>query len=106
MLNTLTPHDVARIIVMIRDERRTELTVRTFISDLDEDAQHELVAVMWIGRGAFDAEDWAEAVETATSEATTPTADYLAGTPHMAENLEAGLEALGYDVASEEYDVL
>ena len=35
-----------------------------------------------------------------------PEADYLMGMPHLAENLEAGLEALGVDVAGEEEDFL
>ena len=47
-----------------------------------------------------------EAVATATAEATTPTADYLMGMPHLAENLEAGLDALGVDVSGEEEDFL
>ena len=46
------------------------------------------------------------AVATATTEATTPTADYLMGMPHLAENLEAGLDALGVDVSGEEEDFL
>ena len=51
-------------------------------------------------------EDLQEAINTAISEATTPTADYLMGMPHLAENLEAGLEALGIDVSGEEEDFL
>jgi hypothetical protein len=39
-------------------------------------------------------------------EATTPTADYLTGMPHLAENLEAGLEAMGIDVSDVEDDLL
>ena len=34
----------------------------------------------------------------AIAEATTPIDDYLMGMPHLAEYLEAGLEALGVDV--------
>ena len=47
-----------------------------------------------------------EAINTAISEATTPTADYLMGMPHLAENLESGLDALGVDVSGEEEDFL
>ena len=54
----------------------------------------------------LEPEDFDEAVATATAEATTPTADYLMGMPHLAENLEAGLEALGIDVTGEEEDLL
>lgn len=106
MLNTLTPREIARIIVMVHDTRRSEYALRSFIADLEEEAQHELVAVMWIGRGAFEVDEFADAVRTAAEEATTPTADYLTGTPHLAEHLEAGIEALGIDVTAEELDTL
>ena len=65
-----------------------------------------LVAVMWIGRGSFEAEELEEAISTAQDEATTPTADYLIGTPHLSDNLEAGLEALGISASENEEDVL
>ena len=47
----------------------------------------------------------AEAIETATHEATTPTADYLKGSPHLADHLEAGMEALGIDASDAEDDL-
>ncbi|NKX71551.1 DUF3775 domain-containing protein, partial [Rhodobacteraceae bacterium R_SAG1] len=59
-----------------------------------------------IGRDSFDASDLQEAIATARQEATTPTADYLIGTPHLADNLEAGMEALGMDVQGAEEDVI
>lgn len=71
--------------------------LREAIDDLDEDAACELVAMMWIGRGTYDAEDWEEAVETARQEATNSTADYLVGTPQLGDFLEDGLTALGYE---------
>ena len=40
------------------------------------------------------------------AEAMTPTEDYLMGMPHLPENLEAGLEALGIDVTDAEEDFL
>lgn len=72
---------------------RTEL--RDFIEGLNEDEQASLVAVMWIGRESFEPEELDEAIETARSEKTTPTEDYLMGEPRLADLLEAGLEALG-----------
>lgn len=101
-MDQINPRQVAAVIVMARELSRAEGELRAFIDRMDEEAQAALVAVMWIGRGAFDAEDWDEAFATAQAEATTPTADYLIGTPHLADNLEAGLEALGYDAISEE----
>ncbi len=71
--------------------------LREAIDDLDDDAACELVAMMWIGRGTYEAEDWEEAVETARQEATNATADYLIGTPQLGDFLEEGLTALGYE---------
>jgi hypothetical protein len=71
--------------------------LREAIEDLDEDASVELVAMMWIGRGTYDAEDWEEAVETARQEAVNSTADYLIGTPQLGDFLEDGLVALGFE---------
>jgi len=70
---------------------------RAFVEGLNEDEQASLVAVMWIGRDTYTADDLDEAIETAKSEATTPTADYLLGVPLLSDYLEAGLEALGFD---------
>ena len=105
-MQELSPRKVAQVIVMSRELDRAEGEFRDFIEAMTEDEQSELVAVMWIGRGSFEAGDFAEAVETARAEATTPCADYLIGTPHLGENLETGLEALGYSVADEEDGVL
>ena len=105
-MQNISPRQVAAVIVMARELSRAEGELRGLIDRMGEEEQAALVAVMWVGRGAFDAEDWAEAYETALSEATTPTADYLIGTPHLADNLEAGLEVYGYDATGEEDEVL
>lgn len=82
------------------------LELREFIADLDEDEQAALTAVMWIGRGTFEAEELADAIATARSEKTTPTEDYLMGEPQLADHLEAGMEALGLSPGAEENDLL
>ena len=105
-MQTLAVSDVAQVILMSRELDRAEPELRAFIDAMDEDEQAELVAVMWVGRGSFDAEDFDEAVATAMAEATTPCADYLLGTPHLSENLESGLEALGYSALDEEDDLM
>ena len=97
---------VAQVIVMGRELDRAEGELRAFIERLNEDEAAELVALFWIGRGSFDADDWQEAVETAQAEATVPTADYLFGSPHFADHLEAGAEAMGFDIADEEDDIM
>ena len=105
-MDKISAHKVASVIVMARELDRSEPQLRSYVSDMDEEEQAALVAVMWIGRGAFEADEWGDAYETAYAEASTPTGDYLIGTPHLADHLEAGLEALGYDVAAEEEAVM
>lgn len=102
----ISPRKVVHVIFQFREGRMAEAEVHAFIDALNDDEKASLVAIAWVGRGAFEPEDYAEAVATATSEATTPTADYLTGMPHLAENLEAGLDALGVDVTGEEEDFL
>ena len=64
-----------------------------FINDMNVDEQVELVALTWLGRGTFDKEDWAEAIEEAAGEHNNHTAQYLLGMPQLATYLEEGLAA-------------
>lgn len=96
---------VAEVIILARELDRAENEFDGFVDRLNEDEQAGLVALFWIGRGTFDPEDLAEAVRTAMAEATTPTATYLKGSPHLADHLESGLEALGIDSSAVEDDL-
>lgn len=96
----ITPDKIAHVILGARERveaqrRSTRDELRDFIEDLNEDEQAALVAVMWIGRESFTADELEEAIATAHAEKTTPTADYLMGEPQLADYLEAGMEALG-----------
>ncbi|TDR94827.1 DUF3775 domain-containing protein [Enterovirga rhinocerotis] len=73
----------------------TEDQVREFIAGLNDDERHDLVAIAWIGRGDFEASDWAEALRTARERETLSTADYLLGIPNLGDLLDEGLAALG-----------
>ncbi|MCC7319945.1 MAG: DUF3775 domain-containing protein [Rubellimicrobium sp.] len=101
----ISPTKVAQVIILARDLDRGGEEFDEFIEAMAEDEQAALVALMWIGRGAFEPEDWDEALNTALTEATIPTADYLRGSPHLADHLESGLEALGIDSSEAEDDV-
>ena len=68
--------------------------LRELIQDLNVDEAAELVAVTWIGRGDFEAEDFEQAVEEARERAVGSTASYLLGMPLLADHLESGLDAL------------
>jgi hypothetical protein len=86
---------VAEVIILARELDQTSVEFDAFIEALNEDEQVNLVALMWVGRGTYDADTFDEAVEMARQEATTPTAEYLKGSPHLADHLENGLDALG-----------
>lgn len=96
---------VAEIIILARELDRAEGEFDGFVENLTPEEQYSLVALMWIGRGSFEAEDLAEAIATAEAEATTPTATYLKGSPHLADHLENGLDALGISATDAEDDL-
>lgn len=66
------------------------------IRGLDSDQQNELVALMWIGRGDAEAEDWDEMMAEADSRQEIDTAEYLLGHPELADYWAEGLEKLGH----------
>jgi hypothetical protein len=82
----------------VMEDIRSDPTARElagFIGALNEDEQASLVALAWIGRGTFEPEEIAEAIETARAERVNATARYLLGMPLLPDYLEEGLEKLG-----------
>jgi hypothetical protein len=71
------------------------------IASLNEDERDEVVALLWIGRGDFDKEEWAQALAQAHSELDRPAAEYLMGEPLLGDFLEEAISELGYSL--EEY---
>jgi hypothetical protein len=67
------------------------------INDLEPDQQVCLVALMWLGRGDYDIEEWDVAMEEAAQAYNNRTAQYVASTPLAADYLEEGLRAHDYD---------
>ncbi|MEI5680868.1 MULTISPECIES: DUF3775 domain-containing protein [unclassified Mesorhizobium] len=65
------------------------------INDLNVDEAAELIALMWIGRGDYDASEWSEALAEARQRGNKRTAKYLLGMPMLGDWLEEGLEAVG-----------
>ena len=93
---------VVRVIALAREYGPDHPRLIDYVGGLNEDEQVSLVACMWIGRESFDADEVEEAMRVAAEERTSPTETYLAGEPGLADYLEAGMEALGLDVADEE----
>ena len=56
MLN-VSIQKVANVILMSRELGRAEGELRAFIDRLTEEEQADMVALMWVGRGSFEAEE-------------------------------------------------
>lgn len=62
-----------------------------FIAGLNEDERAELVALVWVGRGDFEPEEWTDAVKMARQRREGPTSRYLLGIPNVADLAAEGL---------------
>ena len=76
----------------------TEEEVREFIAGLNEDERHDLIALVYIGRGDMEPEEWGAAVRLARERedaSSISTADWLIGIPNLADLLDEGVNAMG-----------
>ena len=76
-----------------RTTDRSELS--TFIRGLNVDEQIDLVALMWLGRGDGDLDNWRDLHSEAARAHNNRTASYLIGTPMLADYLEEALTQFG-----------
>lgn len=98
----ISTRKVARVILLTREYGPDSTHLSDYIGSLNDDEKANLVALMWVGRDSFSAQEFEEAKEEARREASAPTESYLSGIPGLAEHLESGLEALGIDVTDVE----
>ena len=84
----------------------TEAELVAFIEALDEDEQVDLVALLWLGRGDGDLEDWEDLRSQARDSRTERTSAYLLGQPLLADHLADGLSTLGLSCEDFEKDHL
>ncbi len=99
--------DTAEMVLEALRNDPARLALASFLQELNRDELAELVALMWVGRGSFDPEEWDEAIQTAREEHTgsAGTTRYLLSNPLLAEHLEEGLERMGYSAGDMEEDV-
>ncbi|MGZ3285128.1 MAG: DUF3775 domain-containing protein [Xanthobacteraceae bacterium] len=76
-----------------KETDRSELS--TFIRGLNVDEQIDLVALMWLGRGDGDLDNWRDLRGEAERAHNNRTASYLIGTPMLADYLEEALSQFG-----------
>lgn len=88
--------DWALQVLADHQEDLTFQEIKLTIDDLEPDQQATLVALMWLGRGDFTEDEWADALAEATRSANARTAEYLMSTPLVADYLAEGLYAFGH----------
>jgi hypothetical protein len=95
-----TPVDISDLDALASfSDEGTDLTfaeVKSAIEDLEPDQQMALLALMWVGRGDFDIDDWPNALQAATTSWNERTAEYLLTTPLLADYLLDALDQHGY----------
>lgn len=74
----------------------TEDSLREFIEQLNEDEQASLIALAWIGRGDYEADEWDEALRLAGERNERgDAAEYLLGMDLLGDLLSEGVAAFG-----------
>jgi hypothetical protein len=82
--------------VLDEGEDPTEAELRELIDDLNADELIDLTALVWVGRGDFGRDEWAEARALAGERQEKKASDYLLGMPTLSDYLEEGLATLGH----------
>ncbi len=85
-----------------RADDPTEEELTSWINDMTNRQQAELVALFWLGRDDGDPSDFAELVAQALREQPKGTSRYLLGSPLLGDYLEEGLERMGIDTSEVE----
>jgi hypothetical protein len=87
--------DDEREILLDTPDNPTAQELEAAIDGLNIDEREELLALVWLGRGDHDAENWSEALRQVRQTQTSTETAYLLGTPPLADYLEEGMSALG-----------
>jgi Protein of unknown function (DUF3775) len=80
----------------------TEQELRDVIAGLNDDERADLIALVYIGRGDMEPEEWGDAVRLAKERegsSAVSTADWLIGIPNLGDLLDEGLAAQGRSCA-------
>jgi hypothetical protein len=89
------PDDDEREILLDTPDNPTGQELRDAIDGLNIDEREELLALMLVGRGDYDARSWREALQQARDALSSTETEYLVGTPLLGDYLEEGAAALG-----------
>ncbi|WP_237216271.1 DUF3775 domain-containing protein [Falsiroseomonas oryziterrae] len=77
----------------------TEGSLRAFIGELNEDEQASLIALAWVGRGDYGADEWDEARALAAERNEgRDAAEYLLAMDNLGDLLAEGVAAFGLSI--------
>jgi len=90
--------DMERILEGYADDA-TFQELKAFLDAQSDDEMRELLALTWIGRGDYTAEEWRDVMREIKDVRDQHTTDYLLGTPLLADFLEEALSQFGISCA-------
>jgi len=82
----------------------TEAEFRGMVDAMNDDEAADLLALLYVGRGDHDVDEWDTARQLAgeRNAASDDLSDYLLGIPNLGDLLEEGLDAMGETLSDEE----
>jgi len=95
--------------VEILEDQPDDPTLQELMAAMEsqnEDAQIDLITLMWIGRGDFGIDEWSDARRQAVEMSDKHIPRYLSQTPLLSNYLEEGLSKAGYSMTEYEIDHL
>jgi hypothetical protein len=78
------------------------IELKNLINDLEPDQQYKIIALMYVGRGDFDRNEWQSAIDQALTVPVKNRADYLISKPMLADYLREGLAMFNYSCDEED----
>jgi hypothetical protein len=94
LANTEYEYDWAQVLADHKDDL-TYKEIINIIENLEPDQRADLLALMYIGRGDFDENEWSQARKEARNNLAPHLGAYLLSKPQIADYLARGLEILG-----------
>ena len=91
----LDDEGMGRILEDYADDPTLE-ELKSFLEAQSDDELRELLALAWVGRGDFGADEWRESLRQVQDVREKHTVDYLLGTPLLSDYLEEGLAQFGH----------
>lgn len=94
--------EAGRVVHEEREQDPTYYEIKSFIDQLSNDDQCELIALAWLGRGDSNKTDWEELLELAKERRSNHTAAYLLAMPMLGEYLQDALDQ--FDISCEDFE--